>query len=58
MKYDPITEVDLHGLRLDEAIAMLTGIIDGAPDSVYRIRVIHGYHRGNESKLCPSKYLI
>ena len=47
MKYDSITEIDIHGMAPDEAVKKLTAIIVKAPDSVYRIRVIHGYHRGN-----------
>ena len=47
MKYDSITEMDIHGMQPDEAVRAVSEAIDGAPDSVYRIRVIHGYHRGN-----------
>ena len=47
MKYDSITEIDIHGMQPEEAISTLTRLINGAPDTVYRIRVIHGYHRGN-----------
>ena len=47
MKYDSITEIDIHGMQPEEAVKTVTKIIDGAPDTVYRIRVIHGYHRGN-----------
>ncbi len=47
MKYEPITEIDVHGLTSDEAVKKLGELIDSAPDTVYRIRVIHGYHRGN-----------
>ena len=47
MKYDTITEIDVHGMRPDGAIDTLTKIINGAPTNVYRIRVIHRYHRGN-----------
>ena len=47
MRYDTITEIDIHGMRPDEAIDTLTKMINGAPANVYRIRVIHGYHRGN-----------
>ena len=47
MKYDTITEIDIHGMRPDEAIDTLTKMINGALANVYRIRVIHGYHRGN-----------
>ena len=47
MNYRPITEIDIHGMTPDEAVAKLTRVINAAPDSVYRIRVIHGYNRGN-----------
>ena len=47
MKYDNITEIDIHGMQPEEAVKTLVKVIDGAPDTVYRIRVIHGYHRGN-----------
>lgn len=46
-KYDTITEINIHGLMPDEAIDTLTKLINGAPSTVYRILVIHGYHRGN-----------
>ena len=45
--YDAVTEIDVHGMRPDEAVRTLTRLIENAPRSVYRIRVIHGYHRGN-----------
>ena len=47
MKYDSITEIDIHGMRPEEAVKAVARLIDGAPETVYRIRVIHGYHRGN-----------
>ena len=47
MKYDSITEIDVHGMRPEEAVNAVSRLIDGAPGNVYRIRVIHGYHRGN-----------
>ena len=47
MKYDPITEIDLHGMQPEEAVKTVAKLIQGAPDTVYRIRCIHGYHRGN-----------
>ena len=47
MNYDAITEIDIHGMRPEEAVQMLSGVIEKAPKSVYRIRVIHGYRRGN-----------
>ena len=47
MKYDSITEIDIHGMQPEEAGKAVARRIGGAPDTVYRIRVIHGYHRGN-----------
>ena len=47
MKYDSITEIDIHGMRPEEAVKAVARLIDGAPETVYRIRVIHGYRRGN-----------
>ena len=47
MKYDSITEIDIHGMRAEEAVKALCRIIEEAPEHVYRIRVIHGYRRGN-----------
>lgn len=37
MKYDSITEIDIHGMRPEEAVKTLTKLINGAPDTVYRI---------------------
>ena len=34
-------------MRAEEAVKTLSQIIKDAPDTVYRIRVVHGYHRGN-----------
>ena len=47
MNYDTITEIDIHGMRQEEAVSYVSKIIEKAPKSVYRIRVIHGYRRGN-----------
>ena len=47
MRYDSITEIDIHGMTPEEAVKAVGKVIKGAPDTVYRIRVIHGYHRGN-----------
>jgi len=42
-----IMEVDLHGLRVEEAQRKIEKAIESAPNSVYRIRLIHGHNRGN-----------
>ena len=41
-----IIEVDLHGLRVEEAIRKVKSEVNKAPGSVYTIRLIHGYHGG------------
>ena len=41
-----IVEIDLHGMRVDEAISKVKREVKNAPGSVYTIRLIHGYHGG------------
>ena len=41
-----IIEIDVHGMRVEEAVRAVAGQVHGAGNSVYRIRVIHGYHGG------------
>ncbi|MCI2049188.1 MAG: Smr/MutS family protein [Lachnospiraceae bacterium] len=41
-----IVVVDLHGLRTAEARQKIDSVLDRCPPSVYRIRLIHGYHGG------------
>ena len=41
-----IIEIDLHGLRTEEAIKRVRSEVRKAPGSVYTIRLIHGYHGG------------
>ncbi len=43
-------EIDLHGLRAEEAIKKIDDAIRRADPTVYRIRLIHGYHRGHGLK--------
>ena len=45
-----IIEIDLHGLRVDEAVKKVKSEIKKAPGSVYVIRLIHGYHGGTRIK--------
>lgn len=47
MKQEPIIEMDVHGLLADQAIQRIEAAVKKANASTYRIRVIHGYHRGN-----------
>ena len=41
-----IIEIDLHGLRVEEAINKVKSEVSKAGGSVYTIRLIHGYHGG------------
>ncbi len=41
-----IIEIDLHGLRVEEAVKRAKSEVSRVPDSVYIIRLIHGYHGG------------
>lgn len=47
MKQEPLIEMDVHGLTADQAIAQIEARVNKANSSTYRIRIIHGYHRGN-----------
>ena len=41
-----IIEVDLHGLRTEEALKRVKSEVSKASGSVYIIRLIHGFHGG------------
>ena len=43
-------EIDLHGLRAEDAKKKIDQAIRTADPSVYRIKLIHGYHRGHGLK--------
>ena len=43
-------EIDLHGLRAEDAKKKIDQAIRTANQSVYRIKLIHGYHRGHGLK--------
>ena len=42
-----IKEIDVHGLTADAAVAKIESLINHADSGTYRIRVIHGFNRGN-----------
>ena len=51
MRYETVPaflEVDIHGMTREQAKTCLQAKLRKAPGSVYRIRVIHGYHSGTE----------
>ena len=39
-------ELDLHGARTDEAQRLIDETLQNSDASVYRLRIIHGFHRG------------
>lgn len=41
-----IVELDVHGMRTEEAVSLIQKKVNEAKNNVYRIRVIHGYHGG------------
>ena len=43
-----ITEIDIHGLNKYQAKILIESRLKSAPKSVYRLRIIHGYHGGTE----------
>lgn len=47
MMQSPLIELDVHGLTVDQAIVKIEEQIKKANTGTYRIRVIHGFHRGN-----------
>lgn len=47
MRQTPFIELDVHGLTVDQAIIRIEDTIKKANASTYRIRVIHGFNRGN-----------
>ena len=47
---NPIIEIDLHGLRQDEAQKKIAQVLAKADAGTYQIRLIHGFHRGTSLK--------
>ena len=41
-----IVEIDLHGLNREEALSKIERALCTCDKSVYRVRLIHGYHGG------------
>ena len=43
---EAFVNIDLHGLRQEEALKVIERAVGSADDTTYQIRLIHGYHRG------------
>lgn len=46
MELTGIMELDVHGMRTEEAVDAIQKKINLAKNNIYRIRIIHGYHGG------------
>ena len=47
MRQEPYIDVDVHGMKSEQAIETIEALIKRANASTYRIRVVHGFNRGN-----------
>ena len=47
-----IIELDVHGMSTEEAVQAAMKAVHQAGTSVYRIRIIHGYHGG--TRICSA----
>ncbi len=45
-----IIELDIHGMTKYQAKLTIDSRLKKADNSIYRIRIIHGYHNGTELK--------
>ena len=43
---DPIIEIDVHGLKVEEAIKAVQKKVEQAGNGTYRVRIIYGYRGG------------
>lgn len=43
-----IIEIDIHGMNKYQAKILIESRLRSVPKSVYRLRIIHGYHSGTE----------
>lgn len=44
--HDPVIEIDVHGMRTEEAVTAVQKKVEQAGSGTYKVRVIHGYHGG------------
>lgn len=50
MDLSGIVELDVHGMRTEEAVNAIQKKINTAQKNIYRVRIIHGYHGGTRIK--------
>ncbi|MDL2258366.1 hypothetical protein LJC42_04355 [Eubacteriales bacterium OttesenSCG-928-K08] len=57
MQQPGVVEINLHGYNKAQAQAAIDAALKRAGASVYRIRLIHGYHQGTELRdMIRSRY--
>lgn len=47
MRQQPYIDIDVHGMTAEQAVIKIEELIKKANASTYRIRVVHGFNRGN-----------
>ncbi|MCR4589666.1 MAG: Smr/MutS family protein [Lachnospiraceae bacterium] len=47
---EPFVDIDLHGLRQEEAKRVIDKALSSAGSGTYQLRLIHGYNRGTSLK--------
>ena len=47
MRQQPFIDIDVHGMTTEQAIRKIEDVIAKVNGSTYRIRVVHGFNRGN-----------
>lgn len=47
MGQEPYIDMDVHGLTTEQAIEKIEAQIQRANTGTYRIRIVHGFNRGN-----------
>ena len=47
MRQEPYIDIDVHGMTSEQAIEKIESLINRANPSTYRIRIVHGFNRGN-----------
>jgi len=50
MKFEPIIEIDCHGLNVEQAVQKVRLAVNSAHVSTYRVKVIHGFNSGTRIK--------
>lgn len=48
MRQTPYVDMDVHGMTVQQAIDRIEAQVNKANASTYRIRIVHGFNRGNQ----------